>query len=74
MSMPCRRLTRLTNARSKKKENHEYALAIYFCWYNFVRTHMSLKTDDGQKRTPAMVAGLTDHVWTMRELLEGMAP
>ena len=49
-------------------ENHEYALAIYFAWYNFVRPHMSL-----ENQTPAMVGGLTDHSWTICELLETVA-
>lgn len=63
-----RRLTRLTNAFSKKWENHEAMMALFVAWYNFCRPHMSLKTSEG-KRTPAMAAGLADHVWTIRELL-----
>lgn len=64
MRMQIRRLTRLTNAFSKKWENHRAALALHFAWYNFVRVHRTLRT------TPAMASGLTDHIWTMRELLE----
>ena len=59
MRMQLRRLTRLTNAFSKKWDNVRAALALYFAWYNFVRVHRSLRV------TPAMEAGITDHVWTM---------
>jgi IS1 family transposase len=59
----CRRLTRLTYAFSKKKENLRAALALHFWYYNFVRVHSSLRV------TPAMEAGLTDHVWALEELL-----
>ena len=62
--MQIRRFTRLTNAFSKKWENHEAALALFFAYYNWCRVHMTLKT------TPAVVAGLADHVWTVDELLE----
>ncbi len=58
-----RRLTRLTDAHSKKWVNHEAALALYFAYYNFCQVHMTLKT------TPAVRAGLTDHVWSVQELL-----
>lgn len=57
-----RRFTRLTNAFSKKVENHTHALAIYFAYYNFCRIHQTLRV------TPAMEAGLTDHAWTVEEL------
>ena len=60
-----KRMNRLTYAFSKKWENHEAALALYFAHYNFCRQHRTLK---GQ--TPAMASGLTDHIWTMRELLD----
>jgi transposase-like protein/IS1 family transposase len=63
MRMQIRRFTRLTNAFSKKWENHHAALSLYFAYYNFVRIHSTLRV------TPAMEAGLTDHVWTLRELL-----
>jgi transposase-like protein/IS1 family transposase len=67
MRMMIRRLTRLTNAFSKKWENHEAMLALFFAYYNFCRWHMTLK------ETPAMRAGLTDHIWPLRELLERAA-
>jgi transposase-like protein/IS1 family transposase len=63
MRMQIRRFTRLTNAFSKKSENHYAALSLYFAYYNFVRIHSSIRV------TPAMEAGLTDHVWTIAELL-----
>ena len=63
MRMQIRRFTRLTNAFSKKWENHYAALALYFAYYNFVRIHSSIRV------TPAMEAGLTDHIWTLEELL-----
>jgi IS1 family transposase len=62
MRMSMRRFTRLTNAFSKKVENHGHALAIYFMHYNFGRVHQTLRV------TPAMAAGVTDHVWTMEEI------
>jgi hypothetical protein len=62
--MQVRRLTRLTNAFSKRWENHEAALGLYLAYYNFCRVHMTLKT------TPAVAAGLTDHVWSVQELLD----
>jgi IS1 family transposase len=64
MRMQIRRFTRLTNAFSKKWENHYAALALYFAYYNFVRIHQTLRV------TPAMESGLTDHVWTLKELLD----
>lgn len=63
MRMSMRRFTRLTNGFSKKLENHFCALALYFMHYNFVRVHQTLKT------TPAVAAGIADHVWTMEELI-----
>jgi transposase-like protein/IS1 family transposase len=64
LRMAIRRWTRLTNAHSKKWANHEAALGLWFAYYNFCRVHMTLKT------TPAVAAGLTDHTWTVAELLE----
>ncbi|MCA9030533.1 MAG: IS1 family transposase [Planctomycetaceae bacterium] len=61
--MQNRRFTRLTNAFSKKLENHVAMFALFAAWYNFVRPHATLNT------TPAVAAGLTDHKWTMEELL-----
>ena len=63
MRMQIRRLTRLTNGFSKKWENHWAMLCLYFAWYNFVRIHRTLRV------TPAMEAGITDHVWSIGELL-----
>src|SRR5271165_3716611 len=61
--MAIRRFTRLTNAFSKKLDNHKAACALHFAYYNFCRIHKSLRV------TPAMEAGLTDHLWTIRELV-----
>jgi hypothetical protein len=63
MRMHLRRLTRLTNAFSKKLDNLKAAVALHFAWYNFVRVHKSLRV------TPAMEAGIADHVWNLAELL-----
>ena len=63
MRMHMRRLTRLTNGFSKKWANLHAALALHFAWYNFCRVHQTLKV------TPAMEAGVTDHIWDFRELL-----
>ena len=63
MRMSMRRFTRLTNAFSKKVENHEHMLAIYFLYYNFCRVHQTLRV------TPAMEAGIADHVWTISEMV-----
>ena len=59
-----RRMTRLTNGFSGKWENLKAACALQFAYYNLCRVHQSLK-----KQTPAMAAGLTDHAWTLVELL-----
>ncbi len=63
MRMSMRRFTRLTNAFSKKIENHEAMVALHFMHYNFCRIHQSLRV------TPAMAAGLTKHVWELEELV-----
>jgi len=63
LRMGVRRFTRLTNAFSKKFENHCHMVAIYHAYYNFCRVHQTLRV------TPAMEAGLTDHVWTVLELV-----
>jgi transposase-like protein/IS1 family transposase len=69
--MQNRRMTRLTNAFSKKWANHSASLALHFAVYNFVTPHGTLtKNADGKKTTPAMAAGLEDRPWTLRELLE----
>lgn len=62
-----RRFTRLTNAFSKKLENHMHALALYFAHYNFDRVHKTLSKP--YATTPAMAAGLTDHVWEVEEII-----
>ena len=59
-----RRFVRLTLGFSKKWENLRAALAFFFAWYNFCWRHSSL-----DRQTPAMAAGLTDHVWSIAELL-----
>jgi len=68
MRMSMRRFTRLTNAFSKKLENHEYALALYFMHYNFARSHKTLSNP--YPKSPAMAAGLTNHIWTSEEIVE----
>jgi IS1 family transposase/transposase-like protein len=62
--MGIRRFTRLTNGFSKKWENHWAAVAVWFTFYNFCRVHKTLRC------TPAMQAGIADHIWSVRELLE----
>jgi hypothetical protein len=62
MRMSMRRFTRLTNAFSKKAENLAHAVALHFMYYNFGRIHQSLRV------TPAMEAGVSDHVWTLEEI------
>jgi hypothetical protein len=64
MRMSMRRFTRLTNGFSKKVENHEHSVALHFMHYNFCRIHKSLRV------TPAMEAGITDHVFELSELIE----
>ena len=63
MRMSMRRFTRLTNAFSKKLENHAATVALYFMYYNFGRVHQTLRV------TPAMEAGIADHVWSIEELV-----
>lgn len=73
--MSNRRFTRLTNAFSKKAENHAHAVSLMFFFYNYCRSHMTLtKNANGVKTTPAMAAGISDHVWTVEEMLEVMRP
>jgi IS1 family transposase len=64
MRMHLRRLTRLTNAFSKKLENLRAALALHFAWYNFCRVHTSLRV------TPAMAAGIANDVWNLEALVQ----
>jgi IS1 family transposase len=63
MRMNMRRFTRLTNAFSKKVENLYYAVALHFMYYNFCRIHQTLRV------TPAMEAGITDHIWDVGDIL-----
>ena len=63
MRMSMRRFTRLTNAFSKKVENHEAQIALHFMHYNFCRIHQTLRV------TPAMEAGIADHVWSLEEVI-----
>jgi len=62
MRMQMRRFTRLTNAFSKKFENHAHMVALYTVWYNFVKTHKA------HKLSPAMAAGVSDKLWSMEDL------
>ena len=66
MRMGMRRFTRLTNGFSKKVENHAAAIALHFMYVNFARPHKSLANP--YPRTPAMAAGLADHVWSCEEI------
>ena len=63
MRMSMRRFTRLKNGFSKMLENHEHALALYFMYYNFARVHQTLRV------TPAMEAGISEHVWSLGEIV-----
>jgi IS1 family transposase len=63
MRMGIRRFTRLTNAFSKKIENHAAAVSLHMMYYNFARVHMTLKT------TPAVASGVADHVWNIEEII-----
>lgn len=62
--MHSRRMTRLTNAFSKKMENHAHAMALHFLYYNFVRIHKTLKT------TPAMAAEVTKRLWEVSDIVD----
>jgi hypothetical protein len=61
--MAIRRFTLLMNAFSRKLDNHKAACALHFAYYNFCRLHKSLRV------TPAMEAGITDHIWSLAELM-----
>lgn len=63
MRMSMRRFTRLTNGFSKKLENHHHAQALYFTFYNFCRTHKTLRM------SPAMAAGIADHLWSLEDIV-----
>src|SRR5258706_1763132 len=64
MRMQMRRFTRLTNAFSKKIDNHAHAVALHYMFYNFARIHKTLRV------TPAMQAGISDHVWSLEEIAQ----
>ncbi|MEO8436985.1 MAG: IS1 family transposase [Chloroflexota bacterium] len=66
MRMGMRRFTRLTNGFSKKFDNHAHAVALHFMYMNFARPHKSLANP--YPRTPAMAAGIADHIWTYEEI------
>jgi hypothetical protein len=69
-----RRLTRLTNAHSRKLANHGHALALHYMYYNFFRKHETLtKASCGVHTTPAMAAGVADHVWKLAEVVDLLA-
>jgi IS1 family transposase len=76
LRMQQRRFTRLTNAFSKKAENHAHAVSLYFMYYNFCRAHTTLTKNHPSHypTTPAMAAGITDHVWKVEEILGAMDP
>jgi IS1 family transposase len=72
MRMGMRRFTRLTNAFSRKVENLAAAVSLHFMFYNFARPHMSLANP--YPRTPAMAAGVSDHVWKIEEIVALLTP
>jgi hypothetical protein len=74
MRMGMRRFTRLTNAFSKKIEDHAFAVSLHFMYYNFCRSHTTLtKANKGVLKTPAMAAGVSDHVWKIEEIVALLA-
>ena len=68
MRMSMRRFTRLTNGFSKKIENLTHAVSLHFMYYNFARPHKTLANP--YPRTPAMAAGVSDHIWTIEEIVK----
>ncbi len=68
MRMSMRRFTRLTNAFSKKVENLEHTVALHFMYYNFARPHQTLSNP--YPTTPAMAAGVSNHIWTIEEIVK----
>jgi hypothetical protein len=73
--MQNRRFTRLTNAFSKKAQNHAHAVSLFFLYYNYCRPHQTLtKAASGTKTTPAMASGLTERVWTVKDIVALMDP
>jgi hypothetical protein len=76
MRMGMRRFTRLTNAFSRKVENHAHAVSLHFMHYNFCRAHTTLTQAHPLRypTTPAMAAGVGDHVWTVEEVCAMLDP
>jgi IS1 family transposase len=70
MRMGMRRFTRLTNAFSKKVENHAHAISLHFMHYNFCRPHQTLTKKAGKRTTPAMAAGVATYPWSLTQLAE----
>jgi IS1 family transposase len=70
LRMSCRRFTRLTNGFSKKLECHAAAISLYVAHYNWCRPHEALTPDARHQTTPAVALGITDHVWSIGELLD----
>jgi len=70
LRMESRRFTRLTNGFSKKLECHAAAVSLYVAHYNWCRPHEALTLDARHQTTPAMAIGITDHVWSIGELLD----
>ncbi len=70
MRMGMRRFTRLTNGFSKKVENLAHAVSLHYMHYNFARPHQTLTKQYGRPTTPAMAAGVADHVWSVWEIAE----
>jgi hypothetical protein len=63
MRMQMRRFTRLTNAFSKKIDNHMHQVALFYMWYNLARVHQTLRV------SPAMQAGVSSHLWSIQEIV-----
>src|SRR5687767_12881834 len=76
LRMQQRRFTRLTNAFSKKAENHAHAVSLYFMYYNFCRPHQTLtkRHRNHYPTTPAMASGLTNRVWKVEDIVAAMEP
>ena len=74
MRMGMRRFFRLTNAFSKKVENHAHAVSLHFMYYNFGRPHQTLTKRYGRPTTPAMAAGVSDYVWSFSDIAALLEP
>jgi hypothetical protein len=70
MRMGMRRFTRLTDAFSKKVENHAHAVSLFYLHYNFARPHQTLTRREGRPTTPAMAAEVADHPWSLTQIAE----